>query len=451
MNNSSISIVTNGSSDASINNNPLKPLLYPFCFLDASGQAPKNEEYAKHFWKYRKSRPSNETEVDMVPADGKIMLNEMVSIRNSLIAKTKGSVIAEIIKVCDCKNLKKPSDQQRIVTIADIKEFLHSLEINHQNELLVFQILFDWSRDRMWCTKVVDGWFAEENMELLPDTRNAKCYKNARGGWGKCCVKAKNDIIRVITRSMLSVNKWTISPTKPSGKNTDCCVSFKTSHVNNKKIMYFVITKDYDTENQNLTSNVAITELKNKIKEENNIEVEENLLQVIISKINDRYGSEVCIGKQSFVSSVTNNNCMDSNELDADLEDAVSNMRKLPVATPESEDFQLSDIDNDMSSIDDMGVCSNKRTIATTCNNKYNKKHKDDNSNNTSITSTDFTKTITNSNHSTPTYKITNKKITANQFITSLNTIDHNVSHLTNIDNIENEMNNGKLIFDFLV
>lgn len=192
-------------------------LVYPNNFFnEANGRIPQEKESAASFWRYRKNWPTTANDPNYV-ADGESMLKEMKEIRDSLINFTSEKVDNKMLMLAKEYEIKLPNDQQKPINRKDLKNALASLKHTSANELIVYRIIFEWSKDKEWVANVVDEWLLKNKMRLestneLNQITNKirKLGMYYRGGFGACCRAKKNDIQKTISRFMLNSAGWTI-------------------------------------------------------------------------------------------------------------------------------------------------------------------------------------------------------------------------------------------------
>ena len=93
------------SSSRSTTNNSL-PLSYPYDFFNRNtGLGPKNPTEAMVLWPYRKNRPANGT-VDLEPADGVKMMQEVQGMRDRLKAHIENAFMKDARLMADMWDLR---------------------------------------------------------------------------------------------------------------------------------------------------------------------------------------------------------------------------------------------------------------------------------------------------------------------------------------------------------
>jgi len=207
---------------------PATPQLpYPSNFFnDKSGAGPKNEAEAVALWQYRKNRPAqglSETE----PADGKAMLLEVQNMRARLKAHIETAfmdgarAMAAEWGLVDARNCVPKTKRDLVKSLCALPRVEGSLT----NETIVYMVCHHFHHQKQWLAEAVDSWLMKENMRIEFPT---KLVKNAagkaprnnphnRGGFGACARIFKSDIVKALSRNMLTRAKWWVS-TKNNGK-----------------------------------------------------------------------------------------------------------------------------------------------------------------------------------------------------------------------------------------
>jgi len=214
------------SSSRSTTNNSL-PLSYPYDFFNRNtGLGPKNPTEAMALWPYRKNRPANGT-VDLEPADGVKMMQEVQGMRDRLKAHIENAFMKDARLMADMWDLKDPRTNEPPQTPKDFVKALVALkrvEGSLESERIVYMVCHHFHHRREWLSNAVDAWCHEENIKIeypakekvVEGVRKRSSQSN-RGGFGVCARSVKSEIVKQLMRNMLSQAGWCIS-TKDNSK-----------------------------------------------------------------------------------------------------------------------------------------------------------------------------------------------------------------------------------------
>jgi hypothetical protein len=223
-----------------------EPLDYPRDFFEPIGAEFLSEEAAAAcLWSYRKDRPRRGT-VDVIPADGAIMLKEIQAMRDRLRKYIRTHFMDKARQVARDVGLLMACGN-RPVSPLDFKNALCALENNDENHLLVYQCCHEFHKSRTWLASTQDNWFAEENMVLLdasidPNKRNYIC---SRGGFGNVARQAKSQAVQSLMQPMLQHAKWYIATTNNLRKSKTKTYDLNSVHYDEDNILhhFYVVNK----------------------------------------------------------------------------------------------------------------------------------------------------------------------------------------------------------------
>ena len=224
----SIPIHRNNDPTTELNREEPRVLLeYPRNFFNpTNGAGPTTEEQACRLWMYRKARRTDGlADTDTLP-DGKLMLQEIQEIRDSLRAHIKKTYEDSIRTRAKEMDVRMPGKASFPHTIQDFRKILNELTSTPDNERMVFELVHQFHKDRHWLAAAIDQWFDNEGMVLLPQQKpkfvNGKRTRTCptdRGGFSAVARSAKSAVVGSLMSPMLCNAGWSISLTKGQGKN----------------------------------------------------------------------------------------------------------------------------------------------------------------------------------------------------------------------------------------
>ena len=157
--------------------------------------------------------------IDDEEPDGAAMLKEIQNIRSKLrifIGTEYFQVIRERAKRFGLIN---EATGENAVLTKDLKRALSSLENTPENQLLVYNIFFEFHKDRSWMANAIDKWMISRKMKLQPlENDGKKVYNDNRGGFTAVARHAKSNMIALFKDNLYKSQKWCIASTMPSTK-----------------------------------------------------------------------------------------------------------------------------------------------------------------------------------------------------------------------------------------
>lgn len=219
----------------------IPPLEYPRDFFNlVTGSSPQNEEAAALLWSYRKARP-NKNNIEMEPPDGFAMMNEIENIRSSLRLSIIKQYNEEARKNAKELNLYFEQIGSVPITPKDLKKVLSNLINTEENQKIVYQVCYEFHKERYWLANAVDKWFVENNMVLLPGTGNGKNYASQRGGFGAVARIAKSQATAQLMKPMLNKAGWCIGTTN-NKRNSSLKYTKSVINIGGKSVTYYIVT-----------------------------------------------------------------------------------------------------------------------------------------------------------------------------------------------------------------
>ena len=206
----------------------IKRLEYPRDFFNhKTGAGPANAEEAKRLWMYRKGRRQDGL-ADTEEPDGEAMLIEIKEIRDSLRSFITARFWEDIrIKAKDM-DLRIRGKASNLVTNADFKHHLITLENTEANQKMVFELVHLFHKDRSWLSNAIDKWLDREGMylsevqkPLIVDGKRTRKCANDRGGFSSVARSAKSQVVSGLMVPMLKNAGWMISLTKGQEKHNN--------------------------------------------------------------------------------------------------------------------------------------------------------------------------------------------------------------------------------------
>ena len=277
-------------------------LRYPRNFFDrVTGGLPKDEEAACCLWPYRKARQNNGSGlVDMVAPDGRAMLNEMKTIRDSLRSFIRFEFLEDMRTMARHSEMKMESNAEFPVTPGDFKKILKSLINNPTNEIKVYDVFHKFHRDRIWIAHAIDKWFLREKMILEGEVRiqkqNGKCAKffaTDQGGFSSVARTVKAQIVKSYMLFLLRNTGWCIATTNKKFKSTTTTYTkIKISDSDDHYYMVKLLAKESSRKRCNGSSKVGTTNscstTHQEILDEDSVDI-----SGVASKINQEYGINI--------------------------------------------------------------------------------------------------------------------------------------------------------------
>ena len=171
---------------ASPNTNNTFDVYHREYFDSATGKGPSDKATAKHWWKYRRNQPNENSATIIDTPDGEHMLWEIEDTRTNLRKFVKDELFHMFIKKMKEHNQVVPRTLQYPRLPKDIMKILSTYDNTPENQRLVYMIFHQFHRTRTWLAKTIDAFFQNNNMRLLSNVRveNKKLYNESRGGFG---------------------------------------------------------------------------------------------------------------------------------------------------------------------------------------------------------------------------------------------------------------------------
>ena len=203
-------------------------LEYPRNFFhQQTGAGPSTPEQAARFWMYRKSRRTDGLADTEEQPDGEAMLQEIKDIRESLRTFILQSYQEGIQQRAKEMNITIPGKASHPVVIQDFRTILNGLESTKENQMMVYELVHQFHKDRHWLADAIDRWFDREGMALAPlqkpkfvDGKRTRICPTDRGGFSAVARSAKSQVVGGLMAPMLRNAGWSVSLTKgQSNKN----------------------------------------------------------------------------------------------------------------------------------------------------------------------------------------------------------------------------------------
>ena len=231
-------------------------------FHPLSGCIPNSTKDAERLWQYRKNR--NTDGLSDRP-DGAKMLREIQQTRESLRKFVVDRYKDGIRDIARDKGLLMPGRTSHPVTLSDVRDILMTLECTKENMNLVYELVYQFHRERSWLAKVIDAWLWENKMYMLKQTKpmynkDNKRTRNSltdRGGFSAVGRSAKSQAVGGLMAPMLRKAEWSLSLTE--GQSSDNM--YKKFWYKPKEMFYLVTQKQDKTVNpgeESLLSKVCI-------------------------------------------------------------------------------------------------------------------------------------------------------------------------------------------------
>ena len=151
--------------------------------------------------------------------DGNAMLKEIANIRSKLRIYVASEYFQMIRERAKQFGLINEATGENAVLTKDIKTALSTLQNTPENQRLVYDIFFDFHRDRSWISNTIDKWMVSRKMKLKPpENIGKKIYRDNRGGFTAVARHAKSNMIALFKENLYKAQKWCIASSLPSTK-----------------------------------------------------------------------------------------------------------------------------------------------------------------------------------------------------------------------------------------
>ena len=201
-------------------------LEYPRNFFHCKiGVGPKTAEQAARLWMYRKNRPRDGLADTESEPDGEAMLLEIKEIRDSLRMFICSTYMDGIRSRAKDLNLMIPGQSSFPTSLLDFRTILNKLESTMESQILAFELVRLFHKDRHWLSTAIDKWMLREKMFLTPiqkpkyvNGKRTRSCPTDRGGFSAVGRSAKSQIVASLMVPMLRNAGWSVALTKGQGK-----------------------------------------------------------------------------------------------------------------------------------------------------------------------------------------------------------------------------------------